>query len=428
MTLGLFIFTRDLRLEDNSALNLAKSNCDYVIPCFIFNPKQIEHNKYFSLRCFSFMIDCLHDLNQKLEEHKSRLYCFHGDHKDVVNMLLQKLDIDSVYMNSDITDYAKHRSEQLAKVCHDNKCKFVETSDLFLLETPLEKTYAMFTPYYDKVMKHKIRTCKTVKKGSFYTKHIQHTVHIRDFDTIKNVKEYIGGRVEAIKKLKKIQTNYNNNEQFRTSLLSPYLKFGCLSSREVYWFIKKKFGKKLNTTFIRQLVWRDFYYQLFLNNRSLFTTTLPKIRWKDSPELFKKWCDGKTGYPLIDSAMIELKTTGVMHNRLRLVVSCFLVKILYIDWRKGELWFAKTLLDYDPILNNANWQWISATLPGSKQPWFRVISPWIQSKKFDPQCTYIKHWLPQLAKVDPKIIHKWYEKYDEKIYLKPIIDFNKRKL
>jgi deoxyribodipyrimidine photo-lyase len=143
---------------------------------------------------------------------------------------------------------------------------------------------------------------------------------------------------------------------------------------------------------------------MYAGDNTIFNTTLPNWKWDTAH--FKNWCDGTTGVPLVDAAMRELKMTGCMHNRLRLVVSCYLVKILYIDWRRGEKWFAQHLLDYDPILNNANWQWITATLKGSKQPWFRTISPFIQSKKFDRECVYIKKWVPELADVSAKVIHK----------------------
>lgn len=421
---AIFIFTRDLRLEDNTTLNEARTNNDLVIPIFVFTQEQIENNKYFSEHCFNFMIDCLESLNKKLKTLNSKLYFFYGKHKDVIEKLIKKMNITGVYINQDITPYAHKRSKQIKKICDNYKVNFIERSDLFLLNEPLEKRYAMFTSYYTKVMKNKIRKCKLVKKNNFYNKHIDGEKKI-----LKKTKNtvLIGGRKEAIKKLNKIDTKYNSNERNKTSLLSAYLKFGCLSCREVFWFIKKKFYNKLNTTFLRQLIWRDFYYQLYLNNDQLFETNNPKIKWNNNNDLFTKWCNGKTGYPIVDAAMKELKQTGCMHNRLRLVVSCFLVKTLYMDWRKGEKWFAQYLIDYDPILNNANWQWIAGTLPGSKQPWFRIINPWIQSKKFDKECVYIKTWINELKNVSSKNIHNWNDKYSEKIYYKPIVDFQKQK-
>jgi deoxyribodipyrimidine photo-lyase len=420
--IGIFIFTRDLRIEDNTTLNKARLLCDVVMPIFVFTPEQTEHNSYFSGHCFSFMIDCLENLNKKLQKHNSRLFYFHGTHKNIVEKLINKLKINYVFINEDITPYSKQRSKQIHKVCTNHDVKFIECSDLFLLETQFDKKYAMFTPYYDKVMSNNIKKCKLVKKNNFYNKKNNIVGETKIMKKqIENV--HTGGRTEAIKKLNKINTNYDSNTKDKTSLLSPYLKFGCLSSREVYWFIRKKFGKKLNETFLRQLIWRDFYYQLYLNNNELFYTKNPNYKWNNNSDWFNKWCNGKTGFPIVDSAMRELNKTGCMHNRLRLVVSCFLVKTLYIDWRKGE----KYLLDYDPILNNANWQWITGTLPGSKQPWFRIISPWIQSKKFDHDAEYIKEWIKELSNVQVKEIHKWYDYFNEKIYYKPIVDFEKQK-
>lgn len=429
--LGLFIFTRDLRLEDNTTLNLAKKECDTVIPIFILNPEQIDKkkNKYYSEHSVQFMRESLNELDMRLRKLESQLYYFHGHYKDVINKLIKTLNIDCVYINLDVTIYSKKRHSSIKKICDAYKVKFTSCSDLFLLSTPLKKVYSMFTPYYNSVINNDdVRKCKLISKNNYYKKKIIHSVKVDDILDFKdNSITLQGGRSAAIKRLSKINPSYDSNGQGTTSMLSSYLKFGCISSRECYWYIKKKYGKKLDTTFLRQIIWRDFYYQLFDNKPELFTTDLPKWTWRNNTVEFNVWCYGQTGVPIIDSAMRELKETGNMPNRLRLVVSCYLVKILNIDWRWGEQWFARYLTDYDPILNNANWQWISGTLPGSKQPWFRILHPTIQSKKFDKDCVYIKKWIPELRNIEPKIIHDWMTNHNNDIYLVPIVDFEKRR-
>jgi deoxyribodipyrimidine photo-lyase len=404
MKIGLFIFTRDLRLEDNTTLNYALTECDVIIPSFIFNPIQIDKNKnkFYNEHCVNFMYQCLYSLDKQLHKLGSRLFYFYGKHDEVVNKLITRLHLTNVYLNSDVTLYSKKREKDINKICKKHNINLTVLSDLFLLETPLEKHYSMFTSYFNHLMKKKIKKPNYSRHRNFYKKTISGSMTFK-YPNIDSV--MIGGRKDALKKLFMINIHYDSNKKDHTSNLSPYLKFGCISSREVYWYIKRKFGNKLNNSFIRQLIWRDFYYQLFLNNPELFLSNLPKIKWKNNKTLFKKWCKGKTGYPIIDAAMRELNSQGTIHNRLRLVVSCFLVKILYIDWRWGEKWFAQKLLDYDPILNNANWQWIAGSLPGSRQPWFVIINPWIQSKKFDKDCSYIKQWVPELKAEELKIIH-----------------------
>jgi deoxyribodipyrimidine photo-lyase len=183
------------------------------------------------------------------------------------------------------------------------------------------------------------------------------------------------------------------------------------------------------------LIWRDFYFQLgvgfpkVLHGEPLKEKYI-NIKWENDIKKFNLWKSGNTGYPIVDAGMKQLNATGFMHNRARLITASFLVKNLFIDWRWGEKYYASKLYDYDPLVNNGNWQWVSSTGADS-QPYFRMFNPWLQSKKHDPDGSYIKKWIPGLIDVDPKIIHHWY-KYSKlreysNMYIKPIVDYHKTK-
>ena len=244
-----------------------------------------------------------------------------------------------------------------------------------------------------------------------------------------------GGRKNGLVILKKIKNfkNYDNKRNlltYETTKLSAYIKFGCVSIREVFKAIKKTGSKDL----IRQLYWRDFYYNILFFFPHVFGNALKtkysKIIWPNNKSYFEKWKKGKTGFPVIDACMRQLNTTGFMHNRGRLIVSNFLIKLLLIDWQKGEKYFAQKLVDYDPAVNNGNWQW-SASTGADSQPYFRIFNPWLQSKKFDKDCKFIKKWIPELQEVKATDIHKWdtkYQVYNGIKYPEPIINYKKMRV
>ena len=212
-----------------------------------------------------------------------------------------------------------------------------------------------------------------------------------------------------------------------TSELSAYIKFGCVSIREVYKTFKTKHD------FIRQLFWRDFYANILYSFPHVLGSTMKskynKIHWHHNSNWFKKWCDGETGYPVVDAGMRQLLQTGYMHNRARLITASFLVKTLLVDWRIGEHYFASQLIDYDPASNNGNWQWISGGGADS-QPYFRIFNPWEQAKKHDPDCEYITKWVPELSSVPNKSILNWNTEYLNypKVYTEPIINYSEQKI
>jgi deoxyribodipyrimidine photo-lyase len=213
-----------------------------------------------------------------------------------------------------------------------------------------------------------------------------------------------------------------------TSILSAYIKFGCVSIREVTSKFSVKYGK--HGEFIRQLIWRDFYMDLL----NAYPESLGKLHikdmdknWTKNANWLEKWKKGQTGFPLVDAGMRQMNETGYMHNRARMIVASFLTKILNIDWKEGEKYFAQTLVDYDPASNSGNWQ---AVVGGGlyAMPWFRVLSPWAQSEKNDEDAVYVKKWIPELKDVAPKHIHKWYKYYkkNDVNYPKPMVTYDER--
>ena len=242
-----------------------------------------------------------------------------------------------------------------------------------------------------------------------------------------------GGRTNAITQLKVAAKNIKNyprthNELSQpTSQLSAYIKFGCISIREVY----KTFRSKHD--FIRQLFWRDFYANILYSFPQVLGHALKpnynKVRWHHNTNWFNAWTKGETGFPVVDAGMRELNETGYMHNRARLITSSFLIKTLLIDWQKGEQYFAKKLTDYDPASNNGNWQWTAGSGADS-QPYFRIFNPWLQGENFDPNCEYIKKWVPELKDVPVKDILHWedtYSQYKNIKYPRPICNYEEQK-
>ncbi|MBS0625487.1 MAG: deoxyribodipyrimidine photo-lyase [Verrucomicrobia bacterium] len=428
----LFIFRRDLRLEDNTGLIYALKNSDEVIPCFIFTPKQIDANPYRSDHCLQFMIESLEDLEEQLKGKGGRLYLFKDEPENVVEEAIKKLKIDAVVVNRDYTPFSIQRDKKIETVCKKSEIPFHSFDDA-LLHPPEKvlksdgKPYSVFTPYYKAALKEKVAESASNRATNYYTKSIPFAESSTIYKKVlpKRGPCLHGGRKTALQILKKNFPHYAKERDFpflkeATTHLSPHLKFTTISPREAY----EAFHK--NHDLIRSLIWRDFFTAIafFYPHvfKGAFHEKYNKIEWSYDKGDFRRWCDGETGFPIVDAGMRELKQTGNMHNRVRMVVASFLVKDLHIDWRWGEKYFAQNLIDYDPAVNNGNWQW-SASTGCDAQPYFRIFNPWNQQKKFDPDCEYIFKWIPELASLEPKEIHKWSGKGAD--YPAPMLDHAK---
>jgi len=449
---GLFIFRRDLRIEDNMALMEAHKHCDTVHTVFIFTPEQVgSKNAYRSLNAVRFMMESLNDLQKSIKRHKGHLNIYFGENEEIVGNLLNEFNIDAVYFNADVTPYAIKRDRIISKLCKKREIPCVACQDYYLYEpgTILSGSgnpYEKFTPFYNKVLPTKVSKPGRIQFRIANKKHSKLTIDSvkaqcgleLDDDDVNSEVLIKGGRAAALKILKDIDTfkHYGEDRNILmkpTTRLSAYIKFGNISIREVYHTICDSSAHGKRSDLLRQIIWRDFYAQLlFENPRVLGKSLKPKydgLKWHKNRTQLKAWKMGKTGFPIVDAGMRELNTTGYMHNRARLITASFLIKTLLIDWREGEKYFASQLIDYDPASNNGNWQWVASTGADS-QPYFRIFNPWSQSSSYDEEAKYIKQWVPELREVDASDIHQWdihHSKYPSIKYVKPIVDYSEQR-
>ena len=442
---SIFIFRRDLRIPDNIGLIQALKSSDRVIPIFILTPEQLKLNPYKSNNAVQFMMESLEELDSQLKKAKSRLFYFYGKPDIVLKKILERHeDIEAVYVNADYTPYSIKRDKALKQVCDRLEVEFHSTEDLLLnpvgsITTGGGKIYSKFTPYYNQAKKKSVPKPQTSTPKNFISSSSgpkgTYTGSPKSF--YKHNPHLIrkGGRSNGLKILASLKPfkKYNsmrNCLNYRTTELSAYLKFGCISIREAYHSFNSKLGTR--NDLIKQLYWRDFYHNITYGFPHVIGGPMKKqyskLKWDNNPTHFKRWKEGNTGFPIVDAAMRSMNKTGFMHNRARMIVSSFLIKILLTDWRKGEKYFAQTLMDYDVHNNNGGWQW-SASTGADSQPYFRIFNPWLQGEKFDPKATYIKKWIPELADVPAKHIHQWdkFHKEHKVKYPEPIVDYAKNK-
>jgi len=437
---SIFIFRRSLRINDNTGLLKALKFSKQVIPIFIFTPEQILKNRYKSDNAVQFMVESLNELNKELKKIGSRLFYFFGKSHEIVQGLIKSSKIEAVFVNSDYTPYSRKRDEKISNVCKKCKIDFNAYEEILLnpvgsILTGSKTPFKKYTPYYNKSKKSKVKLPVKNKNKNYLSRNNKIKNEFKgdpgNFYKQNNNTAVKGGRKNALLILKKIKKfkDYDKKRNiliYETTKLSAYIKFGCVSIREVYHVFKKSINSK---DLIKQLYWRDFYYNIAYFFPHVFGHAMKekydKISWPNKKSLFEKWKKGKTGFPIVDACMRQLNATGFMHNRGRLITSNFLIKILLVDWKKGEQYFSQKLIDYDPSVNNGNWQW-SASTGADSQPYFRIFNPWLQSKKFDSACEYIKKWVPELREVNNLDIQKWHErcsKYKEIDYPKPIVDY-----
>jgi deoxyribodipyrimidine photo-lyase len=420
--LALHIFRRDLRLEDNTALIEVLSKAEKVIPCFIFDTRQVGTNPYKSDNAIQFMINSLQELDCELKRKGSRLYLFYGVAEKIVAKLLSSLDIDLVVVNEDYTPFSKRRDSKIRSVCRRKKVVFESFHDALLcspedLAKSDGKPYTIYTPFLRRARNFKPDSPQKNSYKNYYKQKIASEAGVKVFNKVLGEKNpdilVKGGRREGQKLLRGIG-KFSSYKKLRdypakgySTHLSAHNKFGTVSTREVYKAIKAKLSS--SHQLVSELYWRDFFTHIAYHFphvfRGAFYKKYNRLRWRKSKKDFKAWCEGKTGFPIVDAGMRELNVTGYMHNRVRMIVASFLVKDLHLSWRWGEKYFANRLTDYDPAVNNGNWQWCAST-GCDAQPYFRIFNPWMQQKKFDKECVYIKKWVPELQPLSPKEIHR----------------------
>ena len=413
---SVFWFRRDLRLDDNLGLNAALSSGLKVIPIFIFDTEIINKLEKNDLR-IKMIHAALVKLNDAMLGNRCNVGMYLGNPKAVFESLLKKYKIKSVYTNRDYEPYALERDKSIKSFLEKKNVTYKSFKDQVIFEKDEVvkddgNPYKVYTPYSRKWIEtlnaRGFETCKSeTKLNSLASLELPHlTLKEIGFDEKKFDIPLFNIDFKTIEKYEETRNfPYLNS----TSRIGAHLRFGFVSIRKLV----EKAIKNSNKTYLKELIWREFFMQILWHfpytQEKSFKPKYDRIKWLNNDKEFKKWCEGNTGYPLVDAGMRELNQTGFMHNRVRMLVGSFLCKHLLIDWRWGEKYFAKKLLDYEMSSNVGNWQWV-AGCGVDASPYFRIFNPKEQIKKFDKDFKYIKKWVPEFqSSLYPKEIidHKF---------------------
>ena len=394
-----FWFRRDLRLEDNIGLFYALQSEYPVIPLFIFDEAILNFLPKDDARV-AFIYDSLSEINKELNTFQSSLLIKKGNTQEVWQTLIKEFEVKKVFFNKDYEPYAIQRDEAICELLEQNNSLTYSFKDQVIFEEKeITKAdglpYTVYTPYKNKWLEHfnQLKPLLEYDTTEFYTNFYQSNFDFPSLEQIGFVRSAIKVKPYTLNTL----ANYQDTRDFpavdATSYLSPHLRFGTVSIRKMV-----NFAVKTNTTFLSELIWREFFMQILYHFPKVvthnFKSAYDGIQWRNNEEDFKRWCEGRTGYPMVDAGMRQLNETGYMHNRVRMVVASFLCKHLLIQWQWGEAYFAQKLLDYDLSANVGNWQWAAGT-GCDAAPYFRVFNPDVQLKKFDEKGIYIRKWIPE---------------------------------
>lgn len=401
---NIFWMRRDLRLDDNTALFHALKTRENVLPLFIFNPDILSRIPDVSDYRINFIYETILQIKNELEKFGSTLCVLHGRPMDIFKSLIEKYHICSVYCNRDYEPYTNHRDMHVERLLKMNRTEFITYKDHVLFEKDElvkkdGKPYTVFTPYKNRFLEKLNQDSVRANKTSLY---FHNFIRIKPMD-MPSIESLGFSRVTNIFPPKSLPQslleNYEENRDFParngTSKLSLHLRYGTVSIRKI-----TALAMLHSQTFLSELIWRNFYSQILwffpqVSTRA-FKPAYDNIRWENDQNHFQAWCDGVTGYPLVDAGMRELNQTGFMHNRVRMVTASFLCKHLLIDWKWGETYFAAKLNDYDLASNNGGWQWASGS-GCDAAPYFRIFNPELQIQRFDPEYIYIKKWIPEFG-------------------------------
>ncbi len=425
-TISIFWFRRDLRLHDNVALFHALQSEEKVLPIFIFDTDILEKIPKNDAR-ISFIHKELKTMNEHLQSFETGINMFHGNPKEIFQSLIDKYHIVKVFINHDYEPYAISRDLEIKGLLNSNNIEFNTYKDQVIFErNEITKKdgnpYVVYTPYSKKWLEaYQINDYKNYTSEDlldrFYSS-VKTTVLTLDdigfTETRIPIKNYIFNS--------RIINEYEETRNFpaldNTSKLGPHLRFGTVSIRQMV----SRAEAQENKIFLKELIWREFFMQILWHfphtHKDSFKSKYDRINWRNNEEEFKKWCNGTTGYPMVDAGMRQLNETGFMHNRVRMLVGSFLCKHLLIDWRWGEAYFAEKLHDYEMSSNVGNWQWVAGTGVDAS-PYFRIFNPTSQIQKFDKELKYIQKWVPdfqELTYPTPMVEHKFARERCLKIY------------
>lgn len=419
--INVFWFRRDLRLEDNVGLYHALKSEFNVLPIFIFDEEILDQLADKSDRRVDYIHQALSKMNDELKEQNSCLKTFYGKPLEIFKQLIESFDIDTVFCNRDYEPQAIKRDAETADFLNKNQIKFSDYKDQVIFEkNEVVKSdnspYTVFTPY-SKKWKEILNTKKIEKFNSNFKNFLplksEKILSLKEIGFKKTDLEFKVPTLES-----KIIDSYDKFRDFpalnHTTHLGIALRFGTISVRKCV-----EFALKHNAVLLNELIWREFFMQILFHFphvvKTCFKNKYENIKWRNDEKEFKLWCEGKTGYAIVDAGMRQLNETGFMHNRVRMITASFLTKHLLIDWRWGEAYFAEKLLDYELSSNNGNWQW-AAGCGCDAAPYFRVFSPEAQTDKFDKDLKYIKEWLPKNYNEKPIVEHKLARERALKVY------------
>ncbi|WP_298419822.1 deoxyribodipyrimidine photo-lyase [uncultured Kordia sp.] len=412
----LFWHRRDLRIEDNIGLYNALLTGKKVIPLFIFDQNILDKLPKDDARV-NFIHDELQNIHNTLSKLGSSLIVKHGKPIEVMKQLINTYNISAVYTNRDYEPYAIARDKEVDTFLSSQNIEFKTFKDQVIFERDEivkadGKPYTIYTPYSKKWLANlTLNMYTSINCVDHYKNFAKITVDFPSLEAIRFTTSSI--KVIPHTMTKTIIDAYEETRNFPaiagTSKLSPHLRFGTISVRKC----AQEGLKSENNTFLKELIWREFFMQILWHfPKSVthnFKSKYDGITWRNNENDFKAWCEGKTGYPIVDAGMRELNESGYMHNRVRMVTASFLCKHLLIDWKWGEAYFAKKLLDFDLAQNVGNWQWVAGTGCDSA-PYFRIFNPTSQVQKFDKAHEYIKTWVPdyqELTYPTPIVDHKF---------------------
>ena len=427
---NLFWFRRDLRIADNAGLYHALRDKNPVVPIFIFDRNILDELEEPADRRVEFIYKTIENLQEKLLKKGSTLDVRYGLPGDIFSQLLKDYKIEKVFTNHDYEPYASGRDKSISDLLKKNGASFHSFKDQVILERNEVlkddgKPYTIFTPYS--------RRWKSVV-NEFYLRSYTSEKYTGNFfkQTAKKTPSLSSMRFKATDKPfpsshpnRDIIADYAKTRDIPsihgTTHLGLHLRFGTVSIRKL-----AREATELNETFLNELIWRDFFQMILFHFPQVvshsFKPEYDKIRWRNNEKEFEAWCKGQTGYPIVDAGMRELNETGFMHNRVRMITASFLTKHLLIDWRWGEAYFAKKLLDYELAANNGNWQWAAGT-GCDAAPYFRIFNPYLQTKRFDPDQKYIRKWVPEFEELNypqPIVEHEFARKRCLEVYGKAV--------
>jgi len=405
---SIYWFRQDLRTFDNKWLIKSIKNSEKILCIYILDKNIIDDFLWLKDKKFLFLKEALLNLDKELMKIWSKLTIYYDYPEKIIPQICDKFNINSIFTNKSYSKYGTNRDNLIDLYCLENNIDFFIENDFLLNEPEDIEQRKVFTPYF-KLWQKKILEKEIILEKPWKINQIENDFEIKKFldDIIVWDKHpyfdiaFWKSRLKNFKFLK-YKDLRNDLDKDWTSKLSVYIRFWIFSIREIYLHVKD-----ISDTYISELAWREFWhhinYYFPYTKKYEFQEKRRNIAWKKDNKLFKKWCDWKTWYPIVDASMKQLKEANWMHWRARMIVASFLTKDLLIDWRLWEAYFKKYLLDYDENVNFWNWQW-SASVWADPKP-LRIFSPILQSKRYDKEAIFIKKYIPELKWEDLKSIH-----------------------